>query len=157
MTRRDIIDTEERTVAENARTFFCGLCIAFTSVMLACMVLGTCFADESARQGIMYCWSIFGACVCAVALQFVFFTPVFIKKMPYTLRLLSFGLSLYVILVGLAVMMAWFPMGDLGAWASFTMIYLIVLAGMSGFFAVRQRREERMLNDRLSEYRRENG
>lgn len=155
MIRRGIIDTEERGVAENARTFFSGLCIAFTSVMLACMVLGTCFADESARQGIMYCWSIFGACVCAVALQFVFFTPVLIKKMPYAMRLLFFGLCLYAVLAGFAVMMAWFPMGDLGAWASFTMIYLAVLVGMSGFFAVRQRREERMLNDRLSEYRRE--
>lgn len=156
MTRRDIIDTEERTAAENARTFLDGLCIAFTLAMVACMALGTCFADESTRQGIMFCWSIFGACACAAALQFVFFTPVLIKKMAYAPRLLAFGLCLYAVLVALAMAMSWFPVGEPGAWASFTMIYLVVLAGMSGFFAVRQRREERMLNDCLSEYRREN-
>ena len=98
MTRKDIIDTEARTPAENARTFLATLCVSFTATMVICMIFGTIFADEASKQGIMYCWSVLGACVCAAALQFVFFTPVVIKRMTYPLRLLLFGACLYVVL-----------------------------------------------------------
>ena len=105
MTRKDIIDTEARTPAENARTFLATLCVSFTATMVICMIFGTIFADEASKQGIMYCWSVLGACVCAAALQFVFFTPVVIKRMTYPLRLLLFGACLYVVLAVLAVTM----------------------------------------------------
>ena len=64
MTRKDIIDTEVRTPAENARTFLLTFCVGFTVLMIVCMILGSIFADEQAKQGIMYCWSLLGASVC---------------------------------------------------------------------------------------------
>ena len=156
MTRKDIIDTEARTPAENARTFLATLCVSFTATMVICMIFGTIFADEASKQGIMYCWSVLGACVCAAALQVVFFTPVVIKRMTYPLRLLLFGACLYVVLAVLAVTMAWFPIGMVGAWASFTVTYLVMLAAATAAFAAKHRREERTLNEKLNEYRRNN-
>ena len=156
MTREDIIDTEVRTPAENARAFLATLCASFTVMMVVCMALGTVFADEESRRGIMYCWSLLGACVCTAALQFVFFTPTVIKRMVYPLRLFLFGVCLYVVLAVLAVTMGWFPADMAGAWASFTISYLVALAVATAAYAAKHRREERTLNEKLNEYRRNN-
>ena len=153
MTRKDIIDTEVRTPTQNAKTFLLTLCAIFTAVMVICMVFATIFANEESRQGILYSWSILGACVCAAALQFVFFTPIIIKRMTYALRLLLFGLCLYAVLVTLAITMSWFPVEMLGAWVSFTVTYLIMLAAATAIFAVKHKRQERILNEKLNEYR----
>jgi len=156
MARTNIIDTEKKTPAENARTFVVTLCIGFTVIMVICMALGSVFADEQAKQGINYCWSLFGACACASLLQFVFFTPVIIKRMSYPLRLLAFGICLYVVLAALAVAMSWFPANMAGAWVSFTISYLCALAIASAFFSVKQNRERKEFDDRLADYRRDN-
>ena len=157
MTRKDIIDTEERTPAENVRAFLHTLCIGFTTIMVISMMIVTIFADDGARREIMWCWSLFGSCVCAAALQFVFFTPVLIKRMSYPLRLFAFGVCLYAVLAALAVATSWFPTGMAGAWVSFTVIYLIMLAAATAVFTFERRLEERRLNEGLSEYRKNNG
>lgn len=157
MARKSIIDTEARTPSQNAITLLVTFCAAFTTAMIVCMIFGTIFADEESKRGIMYSWSVLGACACAAVLQFVFFTPTVIKKMAYPLRLLLFGVCLYVVLAALAVAMSWFPTGMVGAWVSFTVTYLITLAALTALFAIKHRHEERVLNERLSEYRRNNG
>lgn len=153
MTRKDIIDTEVRTPAENARTFMQTLCVSFTVTMVVCMIFGTIFADEESRRGILYCWSVLGACALSAAMQFVFFTPVVIRRMTYPLRLFLFGICLYAVLAVMAVAMAWFPTAMAGAWVSFTVTYLIMLAAATAIFAAKRKREERVLNEKLCEYR----
>ena len=156
MKRKGIIDTEVRTPAENARAFLHTLCISFTTIMVVSLAIVTIFATDEARQEIMWCWSLFGSCVCAAALQFVFFTPTVIKRMAYPLRLFLFGICLYAVLAALAVAMSWFPTGMAGAWVTFTVIYLVMLAAATAMFAVERRLEERKLNEGLSEYRKHN-
>ena len=46
--------------------------------------------------------------------------------------------------------------GMVGAWASFTVTYLVMLAAATAAFAAKHRREERTLNEKLNEYRRNN-
>lgn len=157
MTRKDIIDTEVRTPTENARSFLVTLCVSFTIMMVVCMAFGTVFADEESKRGIMYCWSLLGACVCTAALQFVFFTPTVIKRMAYSLRMLLFGICLYAVLAVLAVTMGWFPTGMAGAWVSFTISYLVALAVATAAYAAKHKHEERALNEKLNEYRRNRG
>ena len=156
MTRKDIIDTEVRTPAENARAFLVTLCASFTVLMVVCMALGTVFADEESKRGIIYCGSLFGACVCTAARQFVFFTPTVIKRMAYPLRLFLFGACLYVVLAVLAVVLRWFPADMAGAWVSFTISYLVALTVATAAYAAKHKREERALNEKLNEYRRNN-
>ncbi|WP_165044252.1 DUF3021 family protein [Adlercreutzia sp. ZJ138] len=156
MTCKDIIDTEKRTPSQNTRTLLATFCVTFTVTMVVCLVFGTLFADEESKQSIMYSWSVLGVCACVAVLQFVFFTPTLIKQMAYPTRLLLFGVCLYVVLAALAVVMSWLPTEMVGARVTFTVMYLIILVVATALFAVKHRHEERILNERLCEYRRKN-
>ena len=153
MINRDIIDTDKKTPAENLGQLARSICIGFTVAMTAFLALGTCFADDAAKQGIYYCWSILAACAAAPALQLVFFTPAVIRRMPYPARLALFGVCLYAALCALAVFLGWFPVSDPGAWVTFTVVYLAILAVLALVFNAKLSRETRELNDRLAEYR----
>ncbi len=152
MMRKDIIDTERKTPAENAQTFALTLCVGFTATMVICLIFATLFAGEEAKQGIGYCWSILAACAVAAALQFIFFTPVIIKRMAYPARLAIFGICLYAVLAAAAIAMRWFPIDMAGSWISFTVTYLVMLAGATAFFHFKAKHEERILNEKLDEY-----
>lgn len=128
-------------------------CIGFTVAMIAFLALGTCFADDTAKQVINYCWSILAACVAVPALQFVFFTPAVIRRMAYPARLALFGVCLYAALCALASVFAWVSANNPGAWATFTVVYLAILAVLTLVFNAKLSRETRELNDRLAEYR----
>ena len=153
MINRDIIDTDKKTPVENLGQLVKSICIGFTVAMIAFLALGTCFADDAAKQGIYYCWSILAACVAASALQLVFFTPAVIRRMAYPARLALFGVCLYATLCALAVFFGWLPAGNPGAWATFTIVYLAILAVLTLLFNAKLSRETRELNDRLAEYR----
>lgn len=154
MTSRNAIDTEYRTAGENVRSFAISLCVGFTAIMLVSMVMGSIFASEEAKQGINLCWSIFGVCVAAAALQLVFFTPTIIRRMPNALRSALFGLCLYAVLAVTAVAMGWFPSHNLMAWVSFTITYLLIFAVLSVIFSLSYKRQQRELDEKLAEYRR---
>ena len=67
-----IIDTERKTPGEIILKMLCiNFSIAFTLFMLFSMFFGMIYADEEARAGIMYCWTIAGAMLLAVVLQLV--------------------------------------------------------------------------------------
>lgn len=153
MINRDVIDTDKKTPVENLGQLVKSICIGFTVAMTAFLALGTCFADDAAKQGIYYCWSILAACVAASALQLVFFTPAVIRRMAYPARLALFGACLYATLCALAVFLGWFPVSDPGAWVTFTVVYLATLAVLTLVFNAKLSRETRELNDRLAQYR----
>ena len=153
MIDRDIIDTDKKTPVENLGYLVKSICIGFTVAMIAFLALGTCFTDDAAKQGIYYCWSILAACVAASALQLVFFTPAVIRRMAYPARLALFGACLYAVLCALAFIFAWVPASSPGAWVTFTVVYLAILAVLTLVFNAKLSRETRELNDRLAEYR----
>lgn len=154
MINRDVIDTDKKTPVENLGYLVKSICIGFTVAMIAFLALGTCFADDAAKQGIYYCWSILAACVAASALQLVFFTPAVIRRMAYPARLALFGACLYAVLCALAFIFAWVPASNPGAWVTFTVVYLAILAVLTLVFNAKLSRETRELNERLAEYRR---
>lgn len=153
MINRNVIDTDKMTPVENLGYLVKSICIGFTVAMIAFLALGTCFADDAAKQGIYYCWSILAACVAASALQLVFFTPAVIRRMAYPARLALFGACLYAVLCALAFIFAWVPASSPGAWVTFTVVYLAILAVLTLVFNAKLSRETRELNDRLAEYR----
>lgn len=153
MISRDIIDTEKKKPTENLAELVRSICIGFTVAMIALLTWGTCFADDAAKQGIYYCWSILAVCVAAPALQLVFFAPVVIRRMAYPARLALFGVCLYAALCTLAVFFGWLPASNPGVWVTFTVVYLAILAVLTLAFNVKLSRETRELNDRLAEYR----
>lgn len=156
MISRDIIDTEKREPTENLAEIVRSICMGFTVAMIALLAWGTCFAD-AVEQGIYYCWSILAVCVAAPTLQLVFFTPAVIRRMAYPARLALFGVCFYATLCALAVFLGWFPVSDPGAWVTFTVVYLAILAVLTLLFNAKLSRETRELNEGLAEYRKSRG
>lgn len=150
---RSIIDTERKGAGKALRMLCVNFCIAFTIFMLMSMVFGMIFADEQAKQGILYCWTIAGAMLAAVIMQLVFFTPFVIRKMSYALRAVLFGVCFYGVLAALAVAFDWFPADMPEAWISFTITYLVILALLTVVFTSFYRREMKQLNEKLAEYK----
>ena len=154
MMRKDIIDSERKTPAENMQTFVHTVCGEFTVAMVFYLFFTTLFSSQGAQLDIRMCWSFLALFVITTAVQFVFFTPTIIKRMSYPARLAGFGICLYAVLTLAAVSMRWFPVGILGNWALFTAIFLVSLAAAVAIANYKVKRDERILNEKLDEYRR---
>ena len=83
----------------------------------------------------------------------MFFTSAVIRRMAYPARLVLFGVCPYAALCALAFIFAWIPVSNPGAWVTFTVVYLAILAVLTLVFNAKLSRETRELNDRLAEYR----
>ncbi len=148
-----IIDSEKKGAGEVVRMLCINFCIAFTIFMVMSMIFGMIFADEAAKTGIMYCWTIAGVMLVAVVLQLVFFTPLVIRRLGYGARIALFGVCFFVVLAPLAAVFDWFPADMPLAWVSFTVTYLIILALLSLLFTGLYRRETKRLNEQLARYK----
>ncbi len=157
MIKRDIIDTEKRTLAENLTELTNNVCIGFTVAMTAVLALGTCFADGATKQGIYYCWGILAVCIATPLLQLVFFTPTMIKRMTYPMRLALFSACLYALLCILAILLGWFPTNNPAAWTTFTVVFFAILALLTLVFTAKLNRDTREMNEKLAEYRKSMG
>lgn len=150
-----IIDTERKTPGEIMKMLCINFSIAFTLFMLFSMFIGMIYADEEARAGIMYCWTIAGAMLLAVVLQLVFFTPLLIRRLNYGARIALFGVCFYAVLTPLAIAFGWFPTELPGAWLIWNVTYVVILALSSLLFTGLYRRETKLLNKQLERYKSE--
>lgn len=129
------------------------LCISFTTVMLIFLAVGTVFAEGEALQGVLLSWQLFGACAIAVGLQVVFFTHYVFKALSYPARIALFGVVLYAILYVLFMtVFSWFPAQNLGIWATFTIIYLVIFAALSVVFTLKTKYEKQLYAQKLDAY-----
>lgn len=150
---RKIIDTERKGPGGILKMLGINFCIAFTIFMLFTMAFGMIYADEEAKAGIMYCWGIAGAMLLAVVMQLVFFTPLVIRRLGYAARVALFGVSFYAILTLFAAFFGWFPADIPGAWITWTVIYVVILALLTVLFTLIYRREAKALNEKLERYK----
>lgn len=148
-----IIDTERKGPGGILKMLGINFCIAFTIFMLFTMIFGMIYADEEAKAGIMYCWGIAGAMLVAVVMQLVFFTPFVIRRLGYAARVALFGVGFYAILTPFAAFFGWFPADIPGAWITWTVIYVVILALLTVFFTLIYRREAKALNEKLEKYK----
>lgn len=148
-----IIDTERKRPGEVLKMLGINFCIAFTIFMLFTMVFGMIYADEDAKEGIMYCWGIAGAMLVAVVMQLVFFTPLVIRRLGYATRVALFGVGFYAVLTPLGALFGWFPADMPGAWVTWTVIYIVILAFLTVLFTMIYRREAKALNKKLERYK----
>lgn len=148
-----IIDPERKSAGEILKMLTVNFCVIFTIFMLFSMVFGMIYADEEAKRGIIYCWSIAGAVLLAAILQIVFFTPVVIKRLGYSARTILFGACFYIVLTLLAVTFQWFPADVPGAWVTWTVSYIAILIFLSVIFTLTYRRKIKLLNENLARYK----
>lgn len=90
------------------------------------------------------------------ALQSIWFTGALIKKLPYPARIAGFGACLLPVLALCAWLGQWLPAEDPGAWASFVVIYLFILAGMTAGYTVYYKKTAGGYDEALARYREQN-
>ncbi len=128
-----------------------GGCAIFTIAMGVWTLMGFIFAGP--EYGLVITITLLIGCLALAGLQTLWFTNTVVKQLAYPARVLCFGLCAFAVLAACAYFGQWFPTDDLGAWASFAVIYLVILGVMTAVFAVRYRRTARDLDDALARYR----
>ncbi len=116
------------------------VCIVFTVMMAWFLAMGYLFAGPS--YGLNLTASLYGAAFGMAALQAIWFTGALIKKLPYPARSAWLG--------------QWLPAEDPGAWASFVVIYLFILAGMTAGYTVYYKKTAGGYDEALARYREQN-
>ena len=119
------------------------VCIVFTVMMAWFLAMGYLFAGPS-----------YGLAM--AALQAIWFTGALIKKLPYPARIAGFGACLLPVLALCAWLGQWLPAEDPGAWASFVVIYLFILAGMTAGYTVYYKKTAGGYDEALARYREQN-
>lgn len=107
------------------KTVFEKACIMFTIFMLCWSLIAMAFAGP--QYGLVITLTLVLAAFAFALLQGIWFTDKLIHNLSYPLRILGFGLTAFVVLIGCAWLGSWFPMDNLGAWITFACIYLGIL------------------------------
>ena len=131
-----------------------GSLFAVVGLLLACAV---CAAVGKWNQGITICFSLIIASLLGGLLQQFWFSYLLLMKPSYPVRIAGFGLSYFVVLAFCASMGAWFPTKNLGAWISFTVTYLLILAIITAGSAFAFRHQGASYSERLAAYRKQQG
>lgn len=103
-----------------------GACVLFTIFMVFGSLAAMGFVGP--QYGLVMTLTLMLAAIALSVLQAVWFTDRLIGRLSYPLRILGYGATAFVALLGCAWLGNWFPLDDGGAWVTFTLIYFIVLA-----------------------------
>lgn len=137
-----------KPVIKRAATAFC---VIFTITMGLWSLAGLAFAGP--ERGIVLTLTILLACAALVALQVLWFAEAPLRRVAYPLRVLGFGLTALPALALCARLGTWFPLNETGAWASFCVIYLAVLAVTTVGYTLYYRRAAGSYDAALARYR----
>lgn len=108
-----------------AKQLLVSACIMFTGFMAVGCLIGIAFAGP--QTGLIMTLTFLAAAIAFAALQSLWFTDKLIRHLAYPLRILGFGITAFIVLIGCAAAGSWFPLKEPGAWLSFTVIYLVIL------------------------------
>ncbi|ERL11391.1 hypothetical protein [Olegusella massiliensis] len=145
---------EHKPVTIFVRGIFSGSLFAVVWLLLACAI---CAVAGMWNQGIAICFSLIIASLLGGLLQQFWFSYALFVKPSYPMRIAGFGLSYFVVLAFCASIGAWFPTKNLGAWISFIVAYLLILAIITAGFTITFRRQGASYSERLAAYRKQQG
>lgn len=98
-------------------------CLSFTGTLCIYMGIDWALGGEYIRYTLVV--QLLAMCGIITLLQYVFFSGQVLKRLSYWLRLVIFCGLIYGVCSGFAWAFGWFPMGDLGAWFSFLIIFFV--------------------------------
>lgn len=100
-------------------------CTMFTLFMTVGTLAALWFAGPS--YGLTITLSLLVASVAFALLRGLWFTDRFIHTLSYPARIFGFGVTAFAALAICAWVGAWFPVDNMGAWITFTVIFLVTL------------------------------
>ena len=110
------------------------------------------FRQESASLPMLFSLLVVG--VASGLMQVVAFSDLLFKKLAYGWRMVLFFVVFGAILTAFAVGFGWFPTDNMGAWVSFTVIFVLIFAAIAAGIEIYYRASGRKWDDRLDWYRR---
>lgn len=133
-----------------AKSIFTSTCRLFTVYMTVGALVAIAFAGPS--YGLTLTLTLLLASFVIAFLRALFFTDRLITRLSYPLRILGFGLAAFALLAACAALGQWFPMDNLGAWVSFTVIYLAILGACCLGYQIHFRRTSGSFDAALKDY-----
>lgn len=124
--------------------------MVFAGQVILFVVIGSFFGLSSISFS--FIWQALAIALITGVLQFVAFTEAVIKRIKYSLRLVIFAMPLFIILAFFAVLFHWFPL-SIGAWLTFSMIFLFVFGAITAVFELYSRITGKRYNEKLNAYR----
>ena len=117
------------------------------------LIVGSFFGLTS--MDFSFIWQAIVVAITVSILQYIAFTEDVIKKMKYSLRLVTFSLPLYLILSAYAIIFRWFPI-NINTWLMFTLIFLTIFGAFIFAFALYTKVTGKKFNESLDAYNRKN-
>lgn len=133
-----------------AKRIIVSACIMFT-IFMAVGSIGV-IAFTGPQYGLVMTLTLLLAAFLFAALRGVWFTDKLIATLAYPLRIAGFGLTAFVALALCAWLGNWFPLDNPWAWASFAIIYLVVLVICCIGYQIRFKRTVGSFDAALSAY-----
>ncbi len=99
------------------------LSLCFTATMFIYLTISWIAGRRNVEISTLF--QIMFLAIAVTLLQFVFFSGWVIKKMRYSLRLILFTLPILALITACAVCFGWVPVGNIGAWVTFYVIFLV--------------------------------
>lgn len=127
-------------------------CLCYTGTMCLYMFFLWVFRQEGASLPMLF--SLLIVCVAAGAMQVVAFSNLLFKKLSYGWRMAVFAVPFFAVLTAFAVGFGWFPTENAGAWVSFAVVFIVILAAITAGIELYYRLSGRKWDDRLDWYRR---
>lgn len=128
------------------------LSLSFTA-MMCCVVVVAFFMGLEALN-VNYILSVFLISAVSSICQMIAFSDLLFKKMSYMLRIGIFAVPFYLILSFVAIQFQWFPAESIGAWVTFSVIFLIILVVITAGFEIYYRVNGQRYDGLLGEYHR---
>lgn len=128
-----------------------GASFSYSVAVLIYAVITLLFGEKNVSVTVLF--ELLALCLAGSLLQYVAFTDAVIKKMRYSLRMVVFTLPFLALMTLCAVAFDWFPKSEPVAWATFFIIFVLVLAAFTAGFEIYYRASGRRYDGLLGEYR----
>ena len=128
-------------------------CMIFTAAMFFYLFFSLVFDNHEVSTSLL--WTLFWASAAASLIQAVCFSDWIIRKMRYTWRSLLFVALFLPTLILIAWKGQWFPMEEVGAWATFIGMFFLTFVVMTIGFDIYFRITGRKYDGMIGRYRKE--
>ena len=129
------------------------VCMIFTAAMFFYLFFCWVYGTREVPTGML--WTLFWASASASLIQAVCFSDWIIRKMRYTRRSLLFVALFLPTLILIAWKGQWFPMEEVGAWATFIGMFFLTFVVMTIGFDIYFRITGRKYDGMIGRYRKE--
>lgn len=151
---------EKRNIFDYMGQVFIVFGFAMLVLNVFCLVFGESAKDFSAmfelgNGGIPAGIAFQFFCVSAfiVGIRFVFFTDIFIKKMPIWLRTICMLAAVVIIIAAFVIAFGWFPVNMWQPWAMFFICFGISFAVSYQVMIIKEKAENRKMEEALKRLR----